>query len=300
MKKFLLIVLAVISLTATHAQQSSTDANRMQRLKALNEIKDPLQLKAELNKLSKSNLEDDLSIAYSFYSYKEMADEAEKVKKTAIKKFPKGSLAFQSKIEAISKIEDLDEKDRRLKELQKSFPKQNLGFVAYNMARAYAGKGNEAKMLEYADIFGQTATDGKGNKLTPSKLYGSIASGLVRSNPGAALKYLKPAVDEARISLDELEVNPQSNANLLMRVKSSYYVYLTGYMNALLGTKNPEAAYPLAVEAYKKVNSDTSLQEQTKASVRNVYTSILIETKRFKEALPLMEEAIIGGASFET
>ncbi|MFT4093041.1 MAG: TlpA disulfide reductase family protein, partial [Niabella sp.] len=42
------------------------------------------------------------------------------------------------------------------------------------------------------------------------------------------------------------------------------------------------------------------LQEQTKASVRNVYTSILIETKRFKEALPLMEEAIIGGASFET
>lgn len=294
MKKIILTIAAAGLLTLSHAQQRGNAKNTRERLSEINAITDPKQLDRTLKELLSGTNEEDYLLAYSYYTSKREEDKVSTTKDLILKKFPEGQLAVQEKIQAISGITDLGEKDKRFMELYAKHPDAGYAFTAMFIAQEFAAKGDEAKMKFYADIYAKGVTDGQGNKIPIERAYASVAGPMIRSNPDVAAKYLKAGVDYAKTSVDEMLTSEKPDENLLQRAKSNYYSVLSSYTNALALGSNPESAFQFIGTIYADLIAD-SKSERHLANVEAAYLLSLVKTSRFKEAQPLLEKTFIVG-----
>ncbi|GGH06644.1 redoxin domain-containing protein [Sphingobacterium alkalisoli] len=295
MKKFFLTIVSACLLIAAYGQQQGKGNSIRQRLTELNMVSDENELDKKLTELVSGANEEDYLLAYYYYANKDLTDKAEITKQLIQRKFPDGQLVMQGKMQEIDELTDLKEKDKRFIALFEKNPNGNYAFLAYSLAQEFAAKGNEEKMKFYADIYAKGATDGKGNSVKKENIYAMMAGGMVQTNPDAAARYLKVGVEDAKISLDNMLAEANPDENVLMRAKSNYYGVLSSYVHALSLGSNPEEGYRLAHKSYSELQSAEATDARLFQYVKAGYIQALIRTKRFKEALPLMEEAIKAG-----
>ncbi|GAA0886383.1 hypothetical protein GCM10009120_49820 [Sphingobacterium siyangense subsp. cladoniae] len=198
-------------------------------------------------------------------------------------------------LQEIEELADLRAKDQRFVALYNANPNANFGFLPFTLGREFAGLGNEEKMKFYADIASKSATDGKGNPIAKESIYASMAMGMVQINPDAAALYLKYGVNESKASLDKMLTEASPNENLLQRAKNNYFSVLSSYLYALSNGTNAEKAFALAKETYDNYKQDPKADGRLKKSLERVYTHALVKTKRYSEALPLLEAGIKEG-----
>lgn len=198
-------------------------------------------------------------------------------------------------LQEIEESTDLVTKDQRFVALYNANPNSNFGFLPFSLGRDFAGLGNEEKMKFYADIASKGATDGKGNPIAKESIYASMAMGMVQVNPDAAALYLKYGVNESKTSLDKMLAEANPNDNLLLRAKNNYFSILSSYLYALSNGTNAEKAFALAKETYDNYKQDPKADSRLKESMERVYTHTLVKTKRYSDALPLLEAAIEKG-----
>ena len=297
MKKLFLTVAVALSIFLAQAQQNGQPNTMGERLRALSAIENPSDLQNELTKLTTGENEENHLLAYYYYGNNGQEKKAEEIKTQILKKFPKGQLAFQERMDAVSGLNDLDEKEAAFVQLRQEFPDQSTGFFAFDMAREYAMKGNEQKMVEYIDLYAETATNGSGNKINKDVLYGSAARGLLPSNPDAAARYLKSAVDNAKQALAEAEQTNGANNNMLGRAQGNYYVLLGNYIQSLYSGSNPESGYELAKVSHEQIKSKQNTDPRYISFIEGEYLNALIATERYSDALPMMEKSIEEGTA---
>lgn len=295
MKKIILTTFTALTLFVGKAQQFRGDTTLKQQLATLNAISDPKQLSVKLNELQQGNIEENYLVAYNYYTSKGLETEAENLQKAILKKFPKGKFALQQKIQQISGIADLEEKDRNFIALYKDYPEENFGFLTFSMSQDFAAKGNDEKMRFYADLYVKGATDGKGNPIAKESIYAMMARSMVQSNPDLAAGYLKYGLDTSKKSLDEMENSAAADQNLLSRAKNNYFSFLTSYVFALANGKDPEKGYEQAKKAYFSFKADEKVDPRSLKYMEGAYVQTLISTARFKEALPYIENSIKDG-----
>lgn len=214
--------------------------------------------------------------------------------------FTYDSQAQDSREERLAQIavrESLEEKDRAFMELYKQDPKQSFGFLPFTLAQEFAGKGDEAKMVFYADIFSASVSDASGAPIGKEMIYSQVAGAMIGANPDAAAKYLKAGVEQARASLNKALNDPNERPDRLARSKSNYYAMWANYTRALLNGSDPEKGFALIADRYRSVTSDPDADPTTSSLVTSQFLDALISTGRFKEAFPLIEEAIQSGAA---
>lgn len=292
MKKIILTAFSAFLLFTAKAQQANTGNTIRQRLAELNTITDPTALTAKLKELQQGTVEENYLVAYSYYSSKGMTEPAENLQNEILKKFPKGRLALQQKIQEIGEISDLDARDKSFVEFYKEYPDENFGFLTYSLSQDFAARGDDAKMRFYADIYGKGATDGKGNPIAKETIYAMMAGSMVQTNPELAAGYLKYGVDAAEASLAEMKASSSPDPNLLSRAQNNYFAVLTNYVTALSNGKDVEKGYQEAQKAYLAIQEDKKADPRSLKYLEGAYVQTLIKTKRFKEALPYIENAV--------
>lgn len=298
MKKLILSAAVLLMVLTTQAQQKENAKPSMrQRMSELMAETDQKAVDKKLKDLQKSKSEEDLILAYSYYANKEMTTQADAAHATILKKYPDGQLAQQEALNEIAKIEDVDQKDQKFKALYNKYPDRSYGYLPFTLGQEVAEKGDENKMLFYAEVAAKSATDSKGNPLPKEYILASMAAAMTKSNPDAAAKYLKYGVATSKASLDEMLAQPNTNANLLQRSKNNHFAMLSSYMYALSNGSNPELGYQLAKENYDLYKKDPNTDARTLSSIEQVYTYTLVKTSRNKEALPYIESFVKAGTT---
>lgn len=295
MRKILLTSIIACAFSSISAQQPKSSFN--QRWASLTSITDEGKVAGELKKLTDSQVEEDQLLAYYFYSEKGPESKAVSLKSAILKIFPNGQLALQEKMDAISALRSLEEKDKAFLELTKEFPNQNFSYLANDVAQEFAQAGNEQKMKFYADIVASSATDGQGIKFKPSTIYGRLAVFMTKSNPEAAARYLKDALQDSKAAYEAMLVDKSTDKRVFERSKRSYYNLLNSYILAMTAGSNPELAFEVSVQSLadlrKAVPQDTLLITY----MESAYAKTLVATGRYKEALPYIEKFILSGSN---
>ncbi|WP_293931831.1 TlpA family protein disulfide reductase [Sphingobacterium sp. UBA6645] len=295
MRKIVLTVVAAFMLLTAQAQQNTAAKDMRQRFTELNNIQDEKLLAEQLKSLLQGTAEEDYLLVYYFYSNKGEETKAEEVKQVITQKFPEGQLVFQEKLQAIDALTDLEVKATQFDALYAKYPNQSYGYTAYSLAQEFAAKGDETKMKHYADIYASKVTDGRGNAIRKEAIYANVAGALVNVNPDAAAPYLKEGVEEAKRGLDEQLADTAADPNRVLRARNNYYGLLVGYINALTAGSNPEAGYTLAKQTVDGLKATGNTEEGLLSYLESSYLQSLMATKRFSEALPLMEKAVKEG-----
>lgn len=292
MKRILLTVLSALLLVGAKAQQSNALKPMRQRLTELNSITDAKTLENRLKELQDGEDEENYLLAYNYYATKGIAEQAGKAQKIILEKFPEGKLALQQKVQQIAELSDLSEQDKSFSELYRKYPNANYGFLTYSLSEAFAKKGDDAKMKYYAGIYAQASTDEKGNPIKNEAVYAIVARSMVEVKPDLAASYIKYGVDAAKESLDEMKALENPEENLMMRAQHNYFNILTSYIYALANGSNAEDGYQQAYQAYNALQNDKKVDSRIVKLIESVYIQTLLNTKRYKEALPFMETAI--------
>lgn len=295
MKKMILTVLAAVMLLTVQAQQGTGAKDMRQRFIELNNIEDEKVLGEQLNSLMNGTAEEDLLLVYYFYSNKGEDLKANEVKEKIVQKFPAGELVFQGKLRSIDELQDIDAKGNEFNALYAEFPEQSYGHTAYSLAEAFAAKGDELKMKRYADIYASKVADAQGNPIRKEFIYANVAGALVGKNPDAAARYLKEGVADAKRMLEERAADVSIDSNRVMRTRSNYYGLMVTYINALTKGSDPESGYKLAHQTYDELKGTSDISQELFTYIEGAYLNVLIATKRFSDALPLMEDAIKTG-----
>ncbi|WP_437918074.1 redoxin domain-containing protein [Sphingobacterium sp. LRF_L2] len=298
MRKLILAVVMVTSLLTGQAQQMNSGLKFNEEFKKLDAIENQTEKEKKIAEFLKSDVEDENLIPYYYYHFNKNDVKANEIKAIVVKKFPKGRLAISEKYQGIMSLQTLDEKEAALKKLREEYPGPYATQIAQHLAREFALLGDTDKMVYYADMAGEGMTDGRGNRLSKSKLYAPYAAIMIRSNPDAAQPFLKQAADEARANVDDA-IQKGFDKGSIDRIKSTYFAAINTYVRALTAGKNPEKGYEQAHELYTSLVSDTSVDERTLSFVERDYAQTLIATNRYKEAFPIIEKVIKSGLPAE-
>lgn len=295
MKKIILSLTVAMCILAAQAQERTGTGSTRQRLADLNAITEQSILIEKLGQLVEGDHEEDYLLAYSYYTSKDIKEKAAETKALVLKKFPNGRLSLQEQVSQIAELKDLDEKDAKFRALYQMNPKAGFGYLASELGNEFAAKGDEEKMKFYGDIYAANLTDGKGNAISKESVYARMATAMVQIKPDLAASYLIYGVDRAKTSLDDMMKESNPNANLLMRAQGNYFSAFNTYVYALSKGSNKEKAYQLIKEKYEAMKQDKVSTPANLKYVESTYVEVLISTKRYKEAFPLLQSAILEG-----
>ncbi|NLR79093.1 TlpA disulfide reductase family protein [Chitinophaga eiseniae] len=244
--------------------------NGMEGVRELRAITDSAQLKMKLAELEKGKTEQDLETAYFYYRYaKDGAARAQQVLDRAIKEYPQGQLAFNQEVQPIEELRDLKEIEKQYQALIRKFPGKNSPVILAELVNASAEKGDARKMLEYCNQLDV--------KKYPS-VYASALAALAGSNPREAAPLLKDAVTNS-------PVTPANISQAKPRAAAIFYSMAGAYGKSLLANGKAEDAYQFL---YLLAKDNSALPPR----ISEVYITALLQTKRYKEALPLITDAI--------
>lgn len=286
MRKVILTCGLIAMLFAASAQEKGTN-NKRERLKSLLEMKEGKDLTSSLKSLEKSKDEEERMLAYAYYSRKDQDEKANTLRQHIIAAFPHGRFALEQKAREISQLASLEEKDAKFQALLKEYPDAPVAFEMYNMAVAYADKGNVDKMKEYALLYKNYARDRNGNAFDDRKVFAGLADFLARLNPKAAIPLLADGLDYERSALAKPEEGEteEIRAQRRARGETTYYHMLASYASALLQTERKAEGLQLTAAMRQELNGKKIGQ-----MFNTVYIDALLANERYADAFPFLEE----------
>lgn len=236
---------------------------------------DSIALKKRLNNLKKSSVEENEMLAYTFYNYIKDGKSADSLRKQILKKFPAGFIAFNDGMMAIFNETDGPTNEKRYVEYIKKFsvnPKLKghrfFDYVKYYVAMSYMGS-DPSQMKGWI------------SKITDSIYRAKAYSyGAFELNNRGKSKDAEPLIREA---IAELEKQGRVNSY-------DYKDFAMTAAKTLLENKKYAEGYEWFMRGQNKKNQDSP-------QIRKIYLGLLIGTGRYKEAFPLMEEAIRTGSA---
>jgi len=231
-------------------------------LDTLNSIKDPKVLDQKLKMLG-SGSEEDLGLLLTYYRKSEKSSDS--VAQLALKKFPKGKIAFGLKSGKVYSEKDALAQEKYLLQLKKEFPDEDYDQLNFMLAYNFANAKYAAKALEYL-----AQTKGKSR---------SVALATI---PGIVMDYDLKA---AEMTVDkELAVQKISTEDRL--------ALLNIYSQIMDKKGNAVKAFAAVKEFYEK--TDRKSPELTA-----YYYYLMSKTGAYAAAFPELEKAIIDGLGNE-
>jgi peroxiredoxin len=272
MKKItILISLLFVTFGLLNAQQRKVSP----ALAELLNQKDSLVLNQKLKLLQESNKEADISLLISYYFTTQNDVKLEAVNKLSLEKFPNGLAAFNVAADEIYNETNGLENEKKYNSFIKRFgsdPQFNgnkfFESAKFFVASSFA-KTNPAKTIEWIDLIQDTVYKTKAYSYGCRELF-------------AAKQYVAAEILIKR-ALDDLNRRSQSESE-------DYFTYSKAYAATLFMNKKYDEGFIYAKKAYDHSDKkDKDLNE--------TYLNLLIATRQFKEAYPLMEESIKNGTA---
>ncbi|PKP29672.1 MAG: hypothetical protein CVU00_14600 [Bacteroidetes bacterium HGW-Bacteroidetes-17] len=260
------------------------------RLDSLRNEKDSIRLEEKLLQLSNSNKEEDLILAVKFYNATQQIGKAEILVDVAKKKFPKGLYSYVAAKNKVIMEKDPIKKEIYFKEVFHDFPEKtatdDLDMYWMDIASGYAEAGNKDKAIELISI---VKAD-----VHPDYLY-IIAEKLYQKEYwDASLKFITDAiniVEKTKASKNEKAVTEGDPLNVRNNAQYYYYIFINLYSKVLAKTGKIKEAFQYAKEAY---DYDKKNEKENDEIVGN-YTSLLVATGSYSEALPILERYVKEG-----
>ncbi|QEH42461.1 TlpA disulfide reductase family protein [Chitinophaga sp. XS-30] len=278
MKLFKILALTAGIFAAIEAKSQDSWAETRKRIDELSSIEDTAVLNAKLRSLQESPSEKDRIFVYNYYAVKRMSDKAEEVLETGIKQFPRGELRHIQLSNNMQSERDVEKLEALYLKTRKEYPQKPAPvFAASRLASEYARKDNAEKMWHYLDVL-------KSSNSQDLYLFELIR--LPAIDPANLAARLKPAIDSMDAQYKALaKTNDTSRKaqHAIRQTRGYLSMAAASYANTLIKQGKKEEAYQFIKEKYAG---------GANALVASSYLSALIATKRFKEAFPLIEDAL--------
>lgn len=296
MKK-IVITMGLVALLFVAQAQEKKGSTIQERLTALKEIKNSKALQSSLKKLERSKEEKDRMLAYWYYYDQRNEEKTAAIQQSVVKDFPNSNLAIQEKVKVISQMKSLAERDIQFQALLKQYPNASIGFEMYDMANAYAEEGNVEKMLQYATLYTNMASDRNGNRLNKASVLSGCARFLSRSNPKAALPFLEDGLAYHRTDLAKPEEGDteQIRKERRRRAEQGYYISLSSYADALGRADRAPESLQLVAAIRQELMGKEPIEQINLEIIDGAYLNALLANEKYAEALPYLEEDYIKG-----
>ncbi|WP_407307271.1 TlpA family protein disulfide reductase [Acinetobacter sp.] len=187
----------------------------------------------------------------------------------------------QQRLQTIGQMPDVFVKDSLYTSLLKSNKQLNLGVHNLTMVLEFAKIGNKEKVEQYLNQI-EYAKDPKGKAIQAMQIYPIMIQNLIRHDTKIALPYITTYIEYTRAQLPE-------NKKIWSAAAGKYYNALLAYFDVFIQDKQYEQAYNynnlLQLELSKYENVDQGLY----AKLKQNYLVSLLNTKRYKQAFPLLE-----------
>jgi peroxiredoxin len=272
MKKILILIsLLFVTFGLLNAQQRKVSP----ALAELLNQKDSIVLNQKLTQLQNSNKEDSLSLLMSYYAATQNGVKYKAINKQSLEKFPNGLAAFNVAADEIYNETNGFENEKKYTDFIKRFGsnpqfKEDKFFESakFFVASSFA-KTNPTKTIEWIDLIQDTVYKTKAYSYGSRELF--------------AAKQYAPAEILIKRALDDLKRRSLTESE-------DYFTYSKAYAATLFMNKKYDEGFIYAKKAYDYSNKkDKELNE--------IYLNLLIATRQFKEAYPLMEEGIKNGTA---
>jgi thiol-disulfide isomerase/thioredoxin len=181
-------------------------------------------------------------------------------------------------MEDASSEKDLDKKEKLYRQIVTQFPTQEPSSLAMALASGFAGKGEKQRMLEYF-----VKAKARGSR----QVYHNLALELSRSNPKEAEPMLKNVLDSLEATLPKSQADDPASYER-RGPQNTYYSLSAAFIQTLLANNKKEDAYKLA----KELNDRTGGKHP---GVASAYLTSLVANGQFKEAYPLIANAVGSG-----
>lgn len=292
------ITMGIVALLFVAQAQEKKGATIQERLTALKEIKDSKALQSSLKKLERSKEEKDRMLAYWYYYGQQNEEKTAAIQQSVVKDFPNSNLAIQEKVKVISQMKSLAERDIQFQALLKEYPNASIGFEMYNMANAYASEGNVEKMVQYATLYTNMASDRNWNRLNKASVLSSCARFLSRNNPKAALPFLEDGLTYHRMDLAKPEEGDteQIRKERRRRAEQVYYITLSSYADALGRADRAPESLQLVAAIRQELMGKEPIEQINLEIIDGAYLNALLANKKYGEALPYLEEDYVKGS----
>jgi thiol-disulfide isomerase/thioredoxin len=268
MKKIVVILASLLLIGPTLLAQLETPPG----VAALQNEKDSTVLNQKLMRLRNSNQEKDLNLLRQYYAFQRDNEKHKEITKLAAERFPRSEAAYSYAMQLMDEQKDAAGTEQVYKKLVESFPDRIHSMPQFMVASAYAAEKNSKKAIEYADKF-RTDTG------AVEMFYVILVEEMIKQNDFAAAEYL---------------IIPALNAAKIGDSKQRYYSIMATYARLLLKKGKPAEAYPVIKEVYQNSSKQN-------ATINNLFVSVLLASKKWDEALPVMEHSLtLGTASEET
>lgn len=274
MKKLILILFLVASGLNSVAQQRPT---LDPRLKILLEEKDSSSIQKNIQKLLNSTEESDMGIVVQYYNRKNEIGNAEKTIEKIIKRFPKGEYAFTQEANKLVAIKDPKEKEEKLFDLKSKFPDQDdrYGMYYFDVSATYANSGNILKAKEYL------------NQMKPDNMYRAYAvqiilENMIDTNPESRMAFLEHQTGILERNASTENRGGLASINNLKILEAKLYREMGQNKKAL----------DVISEVYRGA-------ENKNFDLLKYYALIQADNGNYKEALPILENAVKSGKSDE-
>lgn len=276
MKKLMLIALIFGSL-ASNAQQRM----RNPALDSLRNEKDPQALEQRIAKLLAGS-ESDMRLVIQFYGDDNPA-KADSVLQLAVKRFPKGQIAFIQAQNVLFVEPSGKKQEEMLLKMKRSFPDQvDLDMDYYSVAYAYATSEKDiAKVKENLEEI-----------KSPSFKHAAIrlnAEAIMKYNLPAAEAMVRSEIDKViKAGVPQIDTSNSQAAGRAAMERSSFFAFLNLYSVIMIKTGNYQEGLRYAKEAYE---GSTNKSDELIGN----YGFLLSKNGQHAEALPLLAKLVEEG-----
>lgn len=266
-----------------NAQAVSVAGRSNQGFNQIASIKDEAERNKKLEELVNSGKEQDLMLAWSWYYADKDAAKAEELAEIGLKKFPKGEMAYAVINMKLTNEKDVAKKEALLETMIRDYPGKQLSSIAlYDMVSTAAQAGKKDNMWRYLELLKASAG---------SNIYYSALTRIAGSDPAKTEPLLKPLIDSLEKRMVVLRAEKDTSGKGVMEFGRTYSLLnggIVAYSESLIGNGKAEQAYELMSKKYTT---------ETGRYLKSAYLNTLLATKRYKEAFPLIEDAIRANAA---
>jgi thiol-disulfide isomerase/thioredoxin len=181
---------------------------------------------------------------------------------------PKISAELLKKIEAEP---DPVKMEKMYKEFAKDYDDQQFGFLFFKMTERFARAGNTSKMMEYYN---------KVDSFNRKTVYSIAVQSLAGANP----KDAEPLLKEMTVSQ---KPKPKVNGPVKPVFSRNYQTTCALYTQTLLRNGKDK-------EAYDYISGLIAEQGMDSPILNEAYIQVLLQTRRYAEALPVMEKEVVA------
>lgn len=249
-----------------------------QPINQLSAIKDEAARNEKIKELMGSEKEQELMQVWQWYYLNKESAKAEEVMQLGIKKFPKGEMAYSNLNMKLTNEKDYEKKEALVETILKEYPAKSVSAIAlFDLVTMSAQSGNKERLWHYLDLLKRTA----GNTI-----YFTALSRIATIDPVKSEPLLMPLIDSLEkrlVMISSAKDTSRQGVLEMRRTNGLLNSCLTAYSEVLIENGKAAKAYDLMSAKYSTGTGN---------SFKSAYLNTLLATKRYKEAFPIIEDAI--------